>query len=177
MGKYFDELQRSMEYLAQDERTIFLGQAVKYAGTGMTNSFKNIPSEKLIEFPVCEDFQQGVSNGLALAGLIPVSIYPRFDFFILSTNQLINHLDKFKEMGTAPTKVIIRTSIGSVRPLHPHVQHCNDYTEAYRTMLRNVDIIKLEEPEDIFPAYERALTRTDGKSTILVEYGDYLGEK
>ena len=44
-------------------------------------------------------------------------------------------------------------------------------------MLKNVEIIRLEESEDIFPAYEKAHTRTDGKSTVLVEYGDYYNEK
>mgnify|MGYP001389941224 CR=1 FL=1 len=44
-------------------------------------------------------------------------------------------------------------------------------------MLENIEVIRLEEPEDIFPAYLRAYNRTDGKSTILVEYGDYYNEK
>ena len=33
------------------------------------------------------------------------------------------------------------------------------------------------EAKDILPAYEKALKREDGKSTILVEYGDYYNEK
>ena len=28
------------------------------------------------------------------------------------------------------------------------------------------------EPEDIFPAYEKAFTRTDGRNTLIVEFGD-----
>ena len=28
-----------------------------------------------------------------------------------------------------------------------------------------------------FPSYEKALNRTDGRSTILVEFGDYYNEK
>ena len=36
--KYFDELKRSMEYLAGDTATVFLGQAVAYAGTAMSNT-------------------------------------------------------------------------------------------------------------------------------------------
>ena len=31
--------------------------------------------------------------------------------------------------------------------------------------------------EDIFPSYEKALNRDDGRSTILVEFGDYHNEK
>ena len=70
-----------------------------------------------------------------------------------------------------------RTGIGSERPLHPQFQHIGDYTEAFRLMCPNIGIIRLEEPEDIFPAYQKALGREDGKSTIVVEYGDYYNEK
>ena len=44
-------------------------------------------------------------------------------------------------------------------------------------MCKNIEVIRLDEPEHIFQAYEKALTRTDGKSTIIVEYGDYYSEK
>ena len=33
------------------------------------------------------------------------------------------------------------------------------------------------EPEDIFPAYEKAYNSDDGKSTILVEFQDFYNEK
>ena len=46
-----------------------------------------------------------------------------------------------------------------------------------RKMCTSIDIIKLNEPEDIFPSYKKALNREDGKSTILVEFGDYHNEK
>ena len=78
---------------------------------------------------------------------------------------------------TYKTKVIVRTGIGSVRPLHPQFQHVGDFTEAIRKMCTRIEIIRLEEPEDIFPAYKKALNRKDGKSTIVVEYGDYYNEK
>jgi hypothetical protein len=44
-------------------------------------------------------------------------------------------------------------------------------------MTTTIEIIRLKEPKDIFPAYKKALTRKDGKNTILVEYGDYYNEK
>jgi pyruvate/2-oxoglutarate/acetoin dehydrogenase E1 component len=177
--KYFDELKRSMEYLAEDPTAIFLGQAVAYAGTAMSNTLKDISLDRKVEIPVDEDMQMGMTNGLALQGKLPVSIFPRWNFLLLATNQLVNHLDKFSEMsaGGYQPKAIIRTGIGSERPLHPGHQHIGDYTDAYKKMLNNVEIIRLEDPKDIFPAYEKAHTRTDGKSTILVEYGDYYNEK
>ena len=64
--------------------------------------------------------QLGITNGLALNNFIPVSIFPRWNFLLLAANQLINHLDKLSVMsqGKFKTKVIIRTSIGSQRPLY-----------------------------------------------------------
>ena len=52
-----------------------------------------------------------------------------------------------------------------------------DYTEALRLMCKNIEVIRLDEPAQIFPAYTKALERSDGKSTIVVEYGDYYNEK
>ena len=121
----------------------------------------------------------GFSMGLALEGKIPVSIYPRWNFLLLAINQLVSHLDKASIMseGGFQPKVIIRTSIGSQRPLHPQHQHVGDYTDSLRGMLTNMEIIRLNEPDQIVPAYEKALNREDGKSTIVVEYGDYYNEK
>ena len=79
--------------------------------------------------------------------------------------------------GEYSPKAIIRVGIGSERPLNPQIQHTGDFTEAFEKMLSTVEVIRLDEPEDIFPAYKKAYTRTDGKSTILVEWGDYYGEK
>jgi pyruvate/2-oxoglutarate/acetoin dehydrogenase E1 component len=177
--KYFDELKRSMDWLAQDARILFLGQAVEVAGTAITNTLKDVPREKLLEMPVNEEMQMGITNGLALDGAIPVSIYPRWNFLLLATNQLVSHLDKIHTMsrgGYAP-KAIIRTSIGSERPLHPGHQHVGDYTEAFRLMCHWVEVIRLDEPEQIFPAYQKALLRDDGRSTVIVEWGDYYSEK
>ena len=179
MGKYFDELERAMTYLGQQHDTIFLGQAVEYKGTAMTNTLKQVSRDKLLEMPVNEEMQMGITNGLAIGGMVPVSIYPRWNFLILAANQLVNHLDKYPIYtdGQYTPKAIIRVGIGSIRPLNPQIQHTGDFTEGFRHMLETIEIIKLNEPEDIFPAYEKAYTRTDGKSTILVEWGDFYNEK
>ena len=74
-------------------------------------------------------------------------------------------------------KIIIRTGIGSQRPLHPQFQHVGDFSEAIKKMCTTIDIIRLENPSQIFPAYKKAYERNDGVNTILVEYGDYYNEK
>ena len=94
-------------------------------------------------------------------------------------NQLINHIDKYNVMTGKEKniKTIIRTGVGSQRPLHPQHQHIGDFTESIKKMCTTIDVIKLMEPEDIFPAYEKAFTRIDGRNTIIVEFGDYYNEK
>lgn len=177
--KYFDELKRSMEYLAADPRVVFMGQAVAVPGTAMSNTLKGVDPSKLIELPVAEEMQMGMTTGMALAGQVPVSIFPRWNFLLCGMSQLINHLDKIQAMsdGGFKAKAIVRTGVGSERPLHPQHQHVGDFTDAVRSMCSTVEVIRLDEPEDIFPAYQRALVRDDGRSTLLVEWGDYYSEK
>jgi pyruvate/2-oxoglutarate/acetoin dehydrogenase E1 component len=177
--KYFNELKRSMDWLGQKDDTIFLGQAVEYAGTAMTTTLKDVNRSKLLELPVAEDMQLGMSIGLSISGKFPISIFPRWNFLILATNQIVNHLDKIPLMGPVPfkSKFIIRTGIGSERPLHPYHQHVGDYMEAFKLMCPNINIIRLDEPEQIFESYVNAYERKDNTPTILIEWGDFYNEK
>ena len=177
--KYKDELIRSMEFLAQDERTIFLGQSVKYSGNAIFNTLKSIDDSKKIEMPVFEDVQMGISTGLALNGFVPITCYPRFDFLLLACNQLVNHLDKIEYMskGKMRPRVIIRTSIGPKTPLDGGPQHTADNTKSLKAMLTNTKVVNLNEPKEIFPAFEEALLGNEFHSTLLIEYGSHYNDK
>lgn len=176
--KYVDHLIKSMEYLAEDPRTIFIGQSVKYSGNSIYNTLKTVSDDKKIETPVFEETQMGLSIGLAMEGFVPITCYPRFDFLLLAVNQLVNHLDKMEEMtqGTFMPRVIVRTSIGAKIPLNGGVQHTKNHTQAFRYLLENVEVVLLENKEDIQQAYRHALEREDGKSTLIVEYGEYYNQ-
>lgn len=158
-----------MSELAKDQRTVFVGQAVKYPGQIAFKTFDGVPLERRIELPVCEDFQVGFSTGLALAGFIPVSFFPRWDFLLLGANQLVNHLDKMPHMGFGP-KVIIRTAVGRDKPLDPGPQHKQNHSDAFKRMLNWVKVIELNRKEAVVPAYRAALKETG--SFILVERQD-----
>lgn len=177
--KYFEELQKAMSMLAEHPDTFFIGQAVEYEGTGLYDSLKHLPAHKKLELPVAEYFQSGLANGMAIEGMIPVSTYPRWNFLLMGVDQFVNHLDKFKEMsnGKCTPKVIVRVAVGSERPVDPQCQHKGNFSEAFRLMTKNTEVIELYEPEDIVPAYEKALNRTDGIITILVEFADFSKEK
>lgn len=177
--KYTDELKRAMTWMGKQSDTIFLGQSTEYPGTAIFNTLSEVPKEKRREQPIAENMQMGISIGLALNGFVPISIFPRWNFLILAADQIVNHLDKLKAMsnGGYQPKVIIRVGVGSQYPLDPQEQHKSNFSSAFRNMLTNIDVIELHEPEDIFPAYQRAYERTDGKSTIISEFSDYLNLK
>ncbi len=162
MNQYKTELTRAMTMLGEDPRTIFVGQSLLYGGTGMSETFSGVPREKIIEFPVAEEMQMGVCNGLALAGFIPVCVFPRIDFMVLALNQAVNHLDK---MGM---KVLIRTAVGSKKPLDPGPQHCQDHTEALRLMLPHMIVVRLKHADEIVESYKNAFEH--GLPVVLVEY-------
>jgi len=73
--------------------------------------------------------------------------------------------------------VVLRVTLTSERPLHPGHQHVGDYTDGFRHLCKWVEVIRVDEPEQIFPAYEKALVREDGRSTLIVEWGDFYSEK
>ena len=175
--KYFDELKRTMTWLGEKPDTIFIGQAVADAGTAISNTLKDVDIKKLIEFPVNEDMQMGMSIGMSLNGYHPISIFPRWNFLLLATNQIVNHLDKISLMSDNPykTPLIIRTSIGSERPLHPQHQHVGDYTNIFKQMCPNIDIYRVDEPEQIFDTYSNAYESK--KPTLIIEWGDFYNEK
>jgi pyruvate/2-oxoglutarate/acetoin dehydrogenase E1 component len=177
--KYFDSLKEAMSLLANHPKTLFIGQAVEYEGTGLYDSLSHLPAEKRLELPVAEYLQSGIANGMAIEGMIPVSTFPRWNFLLMGVDQIVNHLDKFKSMsnGKLNPKVIIRVAVGSEHPVDPQCQHKGNFSEAFRQMTSNIEVIELIEPEDIIPAYEKALNREDGINTILVEYADFCKTK
>jgi len=168
-----------MSLLAENPKTVFIGQAVEYEGTGLYDSLSHIPRTKRLELPVAEYLQSGLANGMAIEGIVPISTYPRWNFLLMGTDQIVNHLDKFKTMSNdkLKPKVIIRVAVGSEYPVDPQCQHKGNFSEAFRNMTNNTEVIELNEPEDIIPAYTKALNRKDNINTILVEYADYCKTK
>jgi pyruvate/2-oxoglutarate/acetoin dehydrogenase E1 component len=159
----------AMLMLAADERTLFVGQSVAYDGATMYHSLAGIPDSKRLEMPVIEDFQLGFCLGLSLKGRIPVCIYPRMDFLLLAMNQLVNHLDRFCEMGDFRPKVIVRVRVGPKTPLNAGPQHTNNYRKAFDLMLRNVNVVELNYADYVMPCYADALASK--RSTLVVENG------
>ena len=169
---YKQKLIEAMEWLGNQE-VLFIGQAVRYAGTGLYDTLVNVPDSKKMEFPVAENFQVGFCHGMALNGIVPVCVIPRWNFLLCATDQIVNHLDKMPLMSdnACAPKVIIRVAIGSVNPVDPQDQHKGNFSKAFRLMCKTIHIVECETPESILPAYQDAYSRSG--STIIVENPDY----
>lgn len=177
--KYFDELKRTMEWLATQPKTLFVGQTVAGPGTFMFSTLKDVSFEKTLEMPINESFQMQFTIGLALAGYIPISVYPRQNFLLIATADMANMLDKIPAISSNQIlpRVLIRVAVGPDSPVHPGHQHVGNYAEAFRWMFSWIEVVELNEPADIFPAYQHALERSDGRSTLLIEHGNYYNQK
>ena len=175
--KYKEELIKSMNWLGEKDNTIFLGQATAFSGHAISGTLSDVPKDKLIELPVMEELQMGMSAGLSLEGFIPISIYPRFNFMMLSINQLVNHIDTMREMTKSQLvpRVITRVAVGAKKPLDGGSQHTQDFTESIKNMLTDTVEVELKEPEQIFSAFQDAYYHNG--STVLIEWGDYYAEK
>jgi pyruvate/2-oxoglutarate/acetoin dehydrogenase E1 component len=161
-------LNLAMRRLAADPKAIFLGQSVAYPGWAH-GSLDGVPMEQRLEMPVAEELQLGISTGLALTGHLPISIFPRFDFLLLAMSQLVLHLDKLPLMsgGDYQPKVIIRTRVGSRKPLDAGPQHTGDFTSSVASMLTTVQVRRITRLADILPTYQAAL---DSEwSSLIVE--------
>ena len=172
LSEYFSELCRAMAWLAQQPNAIFIGQGVGCAGTTMTDTLKDVPRDRLLEFPVAEDLQMGTATGMALEGLLPVCIFPRWNFMLCAANQIVNHLDRlplFSAGGYNP-RVIIRVATPITQGFDPGPQHDDDFTDAFAMMTRTVNIVRLRNAEQIVPSYKAAIASAG--STLLVEYTD-----
>ncbi len=165
---YKDALTKAMTDLANLDDSIFIGQQIVYAGNPMSTTLGNVPKEKMIEVPVMEETQMGMSLGLAITGKRVITFYPRWDFIVSAANQLINHVDKFELMTGKKINLIIRLGKGSDTPLDPGHQHKGNYIEEFKSICKNIEFHDLKNWADIELAYAYAIK--EGGIHCLVEY-------
>jgi pyruvate/2-oxoglutarate/acetoin dehydrogenase E1 component len=166
--EYKIALTKAMSDLAKLNETIFIGQQIVYAGNPMSTTLTEVPTEKMIEVPVMEETQMGMSLGLAIAGKTVISFYPRWDFVISAANQLINHVDKYELMTGKKVNILIRVGKGADVPLDPGHQHKANYINEFKTMCPNIEIHDLKTWQDVELSYKYAID--NGGVHILAEY-------
>jgi pyruvate/2-oxoglutarate/acetoin dehydrogenase E1 component len=86
-------------------------------------------------------------------------------------DQIVNHLNLIERLsqGRFSPKVIIRTTIGATRPLHPGLQHAKDLINGFRAIV-DFPVLDLKSKKDIAAGYQ--LARESAGSVMLVERQD-----
>jgi pyruvate/2-oxoglutarate/acetoin dehydrogenase E1 component len=159
-----------MTKLGEMDNTVFLGQQILFPGNPMSGTLIDVPKEKMIELPVMEDSQMGMSLGMAMAGKFVVTFYPRWDFLICAANQLVNHVDKIELMSNGQWKpnMIIRVAKGSEIPLNPGPQHRGNYHNEFQSITQTIKFFDCVTVDDIENAYNHAIN--EGGITLINEY-------
>jgi len=154
--KYKDAVKSSMEMLAKDERTFFIGYNIR-RGSRAYGTLANVPAEKCIEMPVAENLMVGLATGMALEGYKPVVFFERHDFMLNALDSIVNHLSKLEEMsdGQFCVPVIIRAVIGSRKPIDCGPQHSQDFSEAFKSMV-NFPVYRPKNSQEVRKAYKIA---------------------
>ena len=168
LSPYKDALTDAMTFLDQQDNTMFIGQQIIYAGNPMSTTLGNVSKDKMIELPVMEETQMGMSLGIAMTGKTVVTFYPRWDFIVLAVNQLVNHIDKYELMTGKKANILIRLGKGSDKPLDPGHQHKGNYFNEFNAMCPNIVFHDLHKADDIIGAYTSAYNT--GGVHVLVEY-------
>lgn len=168
LSPYKDALTEAMTFLGQQENIVFIGQQIVYAGNPMSTTLTDVSKDLMIETPVMEETQMGMSLGMAMTGKTVVTFYPRWDFIISATNQLINHVDKFELMTGKKVNILIRLGKGSDTPLDPGHQHKGNYLNEFKSLCPHIKFHDLTNADEILDIYKTAFT--EGGVHVLVEY-------
>lgn len=78
------------------------------------NLGKKFGSERVFDMPTSENAMTGIAIGASLAGIKPVMVHQRLDFFLLAMDQLVNNAAKWYYMfgGERSVPITIRLIIG-----------------------------------------------------------------
>jgi hypothetical protein len=123
-----------------------------------------------------EESQMGMSLGMAMAGKFVITFYPRWDFLVCATNQLVNHVDKIGLMSQGKWKpnMIIRLGKGSDKPLDPGHQHRGNYFNEFKSMCPNILFWDLRQHNTIEEIYMGCYE--SGGIHVIVEYPELYYE-
>jgi len=165
--KYKESLKQSMEMLAQDKNTIFIGYNICH-GSEAYGTLKSIHLTQRLEMPVAESLMMGLAIGISLEGYRPVVFFERHDFVLNALDGIVNHLDKIESMsnGQYKTPVIIRAIVGARSPLNPGPQHTQDFTKAFKEMI-NFPIYEPKNAEEVLKTYK--IVRDLNKPSMIIE--------
>jgi 2-oxoisovalerate dehydrogenase E1 component len=168
--------------LNRDERVVFVGEDIEGPYGGAFKVTKNLSLEfpgRVRNTPISEAAVTGLSNGLALAGFLPVCELMFGDFATLAFDQFVNHASKFRFMynGQVSTPIIVRTPMGGRRGYGPtHSQSL----EKHFLGIPDTRVLALHARFDPGELYDRLFATID-LPTLVVEnkllYGQRINDE
>jgi deoxyxylulose-5-phosphate synthase len=152
---YFEAIKSSMEKLAENYQTVFIGYNVKH---GLAyGSLKNIDEDKKIETPLAENLMAGLAMGMSLEGYRPVLFFERHDFILNAIDAIVNTMDIIDIIsdGEYEMPVIIKAVVGGIKPFYAGLTHTNDLTKAIRKLV-TFPVYAPKTSKEVLFAYKKA---------------------
>ncbi len=124
MSTVVKSLNRAMHELLEDPRVVFLGEDIldPYGGAfkvakGLSTQFP----ERVITTPIAEAGFVGIAAGMAMRGMRPIVEIMFGDFLMLTADQILNHIAKYRWMYNDQVEVpiVIRAAMGGRRGYGP----------------------------------------------------------
>jgi 2-oxoisovalerate dehydrogenase E1 component len=164
--------------MEKDDRVILLGEDIEGPYGGAFKVTKDLSQRfpgRVRNTPISELCITGVTNGLALRGLRPVTEIMFGDFVMLAADQWINHAAKFQYMyaGQVTVPMILRTPMGGKRGYGPtHSQSL----EKHLLGVPGTRVLALNNRYDPALVYQ-TLIRDIDRPTLVIENKTLYGDK
>lgn len=131
--RYKEIIKNGMDEISLDEKSRFIGYNLLH-GSRAYGTLTDVPKSKIIEMPIAENLMAGFAMGISLERYRPVLIFERHDFMLNALDSLVNHLNKIEELSENRyhSSVLIRAIVGSITPINPGPQHCQDFSEFFK---------------------------------------------
>jgi len=157
--KFFEAVKESMEMLAKQANTIFVGYNVKYGSA--YGSLKDIADNQKLETPLAENLMAGLAMGMSLEGFRPVLFFERHEFLLNAIDAIGNTLDIIETIsdGEFNMPVIIKAVAGSVKPFYAGLTHTRNLTNVFRQLV-SFPVYEPETAQEVLNAYEMAKSVT-----------------
>lgn len=156
--------------MVEDSSVILFGLGVNDPGRvfGTTKGLvEKFGSARVFETPTAENCMTGVAVGAALAGLRPISVHQRFDFFLLAMDQIVNSAAKWNFMfgGQFSVPLVVRVIVGRGWGQGP------THSQNFQSWMTNIPGLKVVCPSSPQTAYDLMRTAIrDNNPVIFIEH-------
>lgn len=165
-----------LQRLKEDRNIVFLGEDIRdpYGGAfKATKGLSQLFNSRILNMPISEAGMTGLSVGLAINGMLPVTEMMFGDFVTLGFDQLLNHASKYDWVYNIRVPMILRVPSGAKRGYGPtHSQSL----EKFLIGIPGVKILAVSQALDLEKLYGTVFS-TIGEPTVLIENKKLYGQK